>query len=94
MRGRMCDDDAALSRPAHLAPHRPQDTREEEVEQREERVLEDVEELVGHALGYDASNRRCVLPTLTMSPSFSIRSPSILIPLTLVPFVEPRSAAA
>jgi hypothetical protein len=35
-----------------------------------------------------------VLPTLTMSPSFSIRSPSMRRPFTFVPFVEPRSTAA
>ena len=38
-----------------------------------------------------ASNRKCVLPTLTMSPSVSIRSPSMRMPFTLVPLVEPRS---
>jgi hypothetical protein len=45
----------AGARSTDLAPHGPQDPREEEVEQRQKGVLEDLEDLVGHAVGASAS---------------------------------------
>ena len=80
-----------LTWPADLAPHRPQHAGEEQVEQRQQYVLENAEQRLGGGCDHVASKRRCVLPTLTMSPSASVRSPSMRVPLILVPLVDPRS---
>ena len=44
---RPCAARDARPRPAHLAPHGPQHPGEEQVQQRQQHVLEDVEELLG-----------------------------------------------
>src|SRR6185503_771700 len=59
----------ALLRAAHLTPHRPQNSTEEQIQQRQQCVLENAEERLGGGCDHVASKRRCVLPTLTMSPS-------------------------
>src|SRR4051812_30920190 len=93
--GRIVGPNGACLRPrlgtTHFAPHRPQNPGEEQVEQRQEDVLENAEKRLGGSCDHVASKRRCVLPTLTMSPSASVRSLSIRVPLILVPLVDPRS---
>src|SRR5262249_50204230 len=64
------------------------DAEQEQVEEREEAELEDRQDRFGH---YEASKRSLVVPKEISSPSCRTASRTAT-PLTIVPFVEPRSA--
>ena len=88
-------DDALLRRLLHPLRRGAHDEQDEPVEQDEERDLEDQQRLVGLEReechdGSERPNTTSVEPIVMRSPSRR-RARSVRLPLTSMPFVEPRS---
>src|SRR5262249_32574573 len=90
------EDDALLRRSADVLRRGADDEDDEAVQEDEERELEDEQRLVGreggdrHDGGTERANEISVEPRVIRSPSSSCFR-STRFPLTIVPFMEPRS---